>query len=215
MNIPQIRIQSSALLFNSISEIEHTSWAEKTNQSLKSFNDVEVYTKQLSQAWKEYEQVILGAMTTLYGVEFKKSIIDIYVSPWNMSISNPLIINPGRPADIQIDTIIHELLHVLFTDNTSFSIHNDNHGIKLIDKWRQLFGEDIVWKTLVHIPVHAGLKSLFIDTLDAPERLGRDISRHNNNPAYKNAWDYVENHDYKELNERLKALYIELGSAQK
>lgn len=211
MNTPQIRIQSSNLLFSSISETERKLWAEKTKQPLQSLDDIEVYTKQLSQAWKEYESIILEAMINLYGVEFKKTIIDVYVSPWNSSISNPMIINPGRPAAVQIDTITHELLHVLFTDNTSFSMHDDRPNIKLVSKWRELFDDDLEWKTLVHIPVHAGLKSIFLDTLDAPERLERDIARHQKNPIYKAAWDYVENHDYGEINDKLKKLYSQLS----
>lgn len=215
MNTPQIRIQSSNLLFSSVSETERKIWTEKTKRPLQSFDDIEVYAKQLSQSWIEYESIILEAILSLYGVEFKKPVIDIYVSPWNSSISNPMIINPGRPANIQIETVIHELLHVLFTDNTSFSMHDDSPSVKLIDKWRELFGHDLAWKTLVHIPVHAGLKSIFLDALDAPERLERDIARHQNNPIYKAAWDYVEEHDYKEINEKLKTLYVQLHEAKK
>jgi hypothetical protein len=153
---------------------------------------------------------VLRAITELYGVEFKKPIIDVYISPWNKSISNPVIINPSRPAEIQIETLIHELLHGLFTDNSSFSMHDEDQSIKLIDKWRELFGSNLEWKTIVHIPVHAGLKAVFVDVLNEPERLERDIERHQKNPAYKAAWDYVEGHDYKVINNDLKDLYVSL-----
>jgi hypothetical protein len=211
MQIPQIRIQSSMLLFNSVSETERTSWAGRTKQPLKSFDEIERYTEEFTQAWKQYERPIIEAMISLYGIEFKKSIIDVYVSPWSNSISNPLIINPGRSADIQIETLAHELLHVLFTDNTSFSMHDNNKGIRLVDEWRELFGEEHAWKTTVHIPVHAGLKAIFLDTLNAPERLERDIQRHQHNPLYKAAWAYVEGHDYRDINEHLAGLYKKLG----
>ena len=70
-----------------------------------------------------------------------------------------------------------------------------------------MFGSDLEFKTLVHIPVHAGLKALFLDTLEEPMRLERDILRLEKNPAYKAAWDYVESHDYRQINTDLKELY--------
>jgi hypothetical protein len=211
MNIPQIRIQASPLLFNSISEEERQKWASETGNPLLDISSVEQYVKEFKLQWNIYEQQIIGAMYELYGVQFKKSIIDVYISPWNKSISNPLILNPSRPPEIHVDTLIHELLHGLFTDNSSFSMHDKNQSVKLIDKWRELFGDDLEWKTLVHIPVHAGLKAIFLDTLQAPERFARDIERHINNPAYKAAWDYVEEHGYKEINEKLRQLYKSFG----
>lgn len=199
------------LLFESISEDEKNKWANDINQDVVTFPEIKNYTVELQKAWEEHARLVLEAMVDLYGVEFKKNIIDIYVAPWNKSISNPLILNPSRPPEIHIETVMHELLHVLFTDNTSFSMHDKNQSVKLIDKWRELFGRELEWKTLVHIPVHAGLKSIFIDTLQAQERLERDITRHENNPAYKAAWDYVEKNDYTIINEKLKQLYSSLG----
>jgi len=212
MNIPEVRIQSSMLIFESISEDERKLWANKINQERKTFQEIKTYTSQLQDVWNEYSETILKAISELYGVEFKKNIIDVYVTQWNSSISNPLILNPSRPPEIQIETIMHELLHVLFTDNTSFSMHNRNQAHKIIDDWRSLFGDDLEWKTLVHIPVHAGLKALFLDTLHQPERLERDILRHENNPAYKKAWDYVESNGYNNINEELKKLYENLSN---
>ena len=211
MNIPEIRIQTSPLLFNSISQEERQKWADEVGMHLYNTADIEEYTQELRQQWETVEKQILGAMCELYGIQFKKPIIDVYVSPWSKSISNPLILNPSRPPEVHVDTLIHELLHGLFTDNSSFSMHDKNQNAKLIDKWRELFGDDLEWKTIVHIPVHAGLKAIFLDTLDAPERLARDIERHINHPTYKAAWDYVKNHDYKEINEKLRRLYESLA----
>jgi len=211
MNIPEIRIQASPLLFNSISEEERKKWADEAGKSLIDMSNIEQYVKELKTQWNLYEDKIINTMYELYGIKFKKSIIDVYISPWNKSISNPLILNPSRAPEIHVDTLMHELLHGLFTDNSSFSMHDKGQTIKLIDKWRELFGDDLEWKTLVHIPVHAGLKAIFLDTLHAPERLTRDIERHINNPAYKAAWDYVEEYGYKEINEKLKQLYKSLS----
>ncbi len=211
MTIPKIRIQPSTLLFSSVSDAEKQRWADNVGQPRMSFAEVEDYALRLRSVWSIHEQSILQAMVDLYAIEFKKAIIDIYVSPWNKSISNPLIINPSRPPEVQIDTVSHELLHVLFTDNSAFSMHEDNKGLKLADEWRRLFGSDHEWKTLVHIPVHAGLKAIFIDALHTPERLSRDILRHQSNPAYKKAWEYVEDHNYRQVNDQLRELYQRLS----
>ena len=207
MNIPTIRIHNSRLLFQSISEDERARWAERTGQSLISLEDTAAYAHQLRDVWREHESTILPAMTELYGIEFNRSIIDVYVSPWNMSISDPLILNPNRPPEVQVDTLMHELLHVLFTDNTAYCLYDESHEKLLIDRWREMFGSDLEFKTLVHIPVHAGLKALFLDTLNEPAHLERDMARLKKNPAYTAAWEYVESHDYKQINANLKELY--------
>ena len=211
MNIPEIRMQTSPLLFNSISQEERQKWADEIGMHLYSTADIDEYVQELRQQWGTFEKQTLSAMCELYGIQFKKPIIDVYVSPWTKSISNPLILSPSRPPEVHVDTLVHELLHGLFTDNSSFSMHDKNRTAKLIDKWRELFGDDLDWNTIVHIPVHAGLKAVFLDTLDAPERLVRDIERHINHPTYKAAWDYVEEHGYKEINEKLRQLYKSLA----
>lgn len=203
------------LLFSSISKQERQNWADSLDQPLMSFAEVEEYTRQMRLSWEKYEQTILDAMFTLYGVEFKKPVIDVFVSPWNKSISNPIILNPSRPPEIHIETLTHELLHGLFTDNNAFSMHDTNQSVKLIDEWKNLFGAELEWKTLVHIPIHAGLKAIFLDTLHAPERLERDITRHQNNLSYKAAWDYVEEHGYEDINSILKDLYAQLLCKQR
>jgi hypothetical protein len=207
MNIPEIRIQSSMLIFESISMDERKLWSNKFHQESMSFAEIKDYTIQLQTAWDKYGKSVLLAMCELYGVEFKKNIIDVYVTQWNGSISNPLILNPSRPPEIQIETIMHELLHILFTDNTSFSMHDRNQDHKIIDDWRSLFGGDLEWKTLVHIPVHAGLKALFLDVLDEPRRLERDKLRHEHNPVYNKSWEYVESNNHRNINAQLKKLY--------
>ena len=55
--------------------------------------------------------------------------------------------------------------------------------------------------TLVHIPVHAILKEIYIDVFNEPKRLKRDIDSSNKNSVkdYIKAWDYVEAENYKEI----------------
>ncbi len=55
--------------------------------------------------------------------------------------------------------------------------------------------------------VHSGLKEIYLDVLKEPYRLERDIKECQQWPAYKAAWAYVEDNDYKEINKKIKELY--------
>jgi len=98
------------LLFGSISEQERQNWADDTDQPMMSFVEVEEYTRQMRPSWERHEHAVLDAMVSLYGIGFKKPVIDVYITPWNKSISNPIILNPSRPPEIHIETLMHEFL---------------------------------------------------------------------------------------------------------
>ena len=142
---------------------------------------------------------------------FKQNVIDVYIAPWFRAFSDPLIVGVIYEPDLFIDILTHELLHRLLTDNTSAPYDSD-----LSAEWRKLFGKNHSQPELVHIPVHAVHKALYLDALHQPERLKRDIERATKYgaTAYIKAWEYVETHDYKELVENLKLLYKRLAAAK-
>ena len=82
----------------------------------------------------------------------------------------------------------------------------------LTDEWQKLFGKNHTFGTLVHIPVHAVHKAIYLDILKEPKRLKRDIVENNkyNATDYINAWDYVEKHGYKEIIKQLQKSYESL-----
>lgn len=206
MNLPLIRVQSSHLLYGSIDPDVQQRWSERFARPFMSYEETEEYTEQFGEVWSEYEQRVLEGMSGLYGVEFKNPIIDVYIVPWSGSISTPLILNPSRPPRVTVEILIHELLHRLLTDNTSYSTYDREQKGQVRRKWAELFGEH-ERITLVHIPVHAGLKAILLDVLNEPERLERDIVRCQKNPAYKAAWNYVEDHDYRDINRQVAEIY--------
>ena len=119
-----------------------------------------------------------------------------------------MVIGINREPDVFVDTLTHELLHRLLTDNTSAP-----YETMLTDEWQKLFGKNHTFGTLVHIPGHAVHKAIYLDILKEPKRLKRDIAENNkyNATDYINAWDYVEKHGYKEIIKQLQKSYKSLS----
>lgn len=98
----------------------------------------------------------------------------------------------------------HEVAHRLLTDNSKMTSSLDR---KILKTWKELFGEDHAWNTLVHIPVHALLEYIFVDVLDEPERLERDIELCKQHPPYADAWTYVQSEGYQNILKKLRDSY--------
>ena len=66
---------------------------------------------------------------------------------------------------------------------------------------------------LVHIPVHAVHKAIYLDVLNEPKRLERDISNNKMHKSkdYIDAWNYVHKHGYEEIINKLKKSYKDLA----
>jgi hypothetical protein len=106
-----------------------------------------------------------------------------------------------------VDLLTHELIHRLLTDNNKFTIQGS--GNDLGDRWSQLFGSNHSFGCLIHIPVHAVHKAVYLDVIKSPERLKRDlkITKKFNQEAYVSSWKYVEDRDYKDIVVKLKKSY--------
>lgn len=197
---PQIRILFSDLLFYGESDALATFHKSKFKYDFKESLEM---TRQYQEAWEAKEASILPAMQELFGLEFYKPIIDVTLAPMFVPKSKPLIISFRTEPDQFVDVLTHELFHNLFTDNqyVQHHIYKD-----MIAHWQKIFGERPPVE-LVHIPVHAGLKAIFLDVLNEPYRLERDIKDVSVIPAYKAAWEYVEQNDYKEIIKKFKESY--------
>jgi len=165
---------------------------------------------QYSKAWEPVEEKILNSMTESLGLKFRKNIIDVYIAPWFWAFSDPLVIGVEQDPDLFIDSLTHELIHCLLTDNTSVP-----HDALLFTEWQKLFGKEYSFTTTIHIPVHAVHKAIYLDVLKAPERLERDIANNKKNDQkdYVASWDYVQKHDYKEIIKQLKSSYKDISDS--
>lgn len=200
---PEIRIYFSWLLYDTVSGALKKA-AGKT-EALMSKDLGEEYAGNYRREWAKYNDVILPALTGVLEAEFYRDVIDVPCAPWMRCISDPLIMGFQYFPDQFVDMLAHELCHVLLTDNSRYSIKSSKN-MALNDRWTRLFGEhDFV--TLVHIPVHALSKYIYLDILQAPERLERDMDHVKNDASYKAAWDYVNEHGYMEIIKKLRADY--------
>ena len=200
MKHPEIRISYSWLLAGGPSKILGKEFGKKRDWS---DNDYEKWAQAYRDEWAKYEQDIIAGIQEAFGLEFYQPVIDVSLAPWFMAQSDPLIMNFRNEPDQFVDSLTHELLHVLLTDNTTYSIKSSKKQENLIDRWQSLFGERD-FNELVHIPVHAGSKYVYLDMLKEPSRLKRDMEDVKHNPPYKVAWEYVEKHDYREIIKQIK-----------
>ncbi len=203
--LPEIRIKDAWLLRENASKHLHELWGK--NKTLADDEWMEKRVADYKKAWNPLEHKILTAMTELLDLSFRQNIVDVYVAPWFNAFSDPMVIGVMKEPDEFIDILTHELIHRLLTDNTAVP-----HETMLLNEWQKLFGKKHSFGTVVHIPVHAVHKAIYLDTLKQPERLKRDIDNNKIYDAtdYINAWDYVDKHDYTEIIEQLRESYKEL-----
>jgi hypothetical protein len=207
MKIPEVRIMFSEILYNTIStDIQRIK--EKEGHEMATVDQCLEWTKAYRKAWEPKATLLLEGMSNLFGLEFYRPVIDVSLAPWIKPISKPILISYYYEPDQFIDMLIHELLHVLQTDNTN--IKYDDRKLESVRKiWLDQFGGEHTFKTLVHIPVHAGLKAIYLDILHEPYRLQRDIETSQKWPDYTAAWEYVEANDYNQIIEKLKNSYTQ------
>jgi len=208
VQLPEIRIKDAWLLRENASKPLHELWGKG-----KKFADDEWIAKRVTEyqkAWQPHEQKILSAMCEILDLKYRQNIIDVYIAPWFNAFSDPLVIGVTQSPDIFIDTLTHELIHRLLTDNTSIPFQKN----LLQPEWEKLFGNNHTFGTLVHIPVHAVHEKIYLDILKSPKRLKRDIETNDNYDAtdYINAWSYVEKNGYNEIIDKLNSSYKKLSS---
>ena len=203
MSTPTIRIKKSFLLNDKIVPLLQPELQATHRENEGSDDFINQKVREYSEAWSIYEDRIIPALCDVLGVEFNQNIIDIYITPFINSISDPMIISTKYPADRAIDVITHEISHRLLTDNDHLPLSD---GRKLTEHWTEAFG-NYPFKTLVHIPVHALLEYIFTDILNEPARLERDIEFSKRFEAYDQAWQHVQNTGYKTIIDQLKTIY--------
>lgn len=206
--IPQIRIQLSHLLYRGESAVLDKVY----NKGLSQIAPLEKYEEKAERyrtAWREYEDRILRGIVDTLGVGYYRNVIDVMLAPYFGNKSAPLVMNFLPEPDVFVDKLTHELLHLIQTDNTMYQTFDGGSGRSLLAEWRRLFGEH-EHKELVHIPLQALHKYIYLDVLRQPERMKREMQELTRSPAgrsYLNAWRYVENTDYLVIIEQLRNMY--------
>jgi hypothetical protein len=205
MKKPEVRIKFSWLLYETVSENLDKLWASENNK-IASKEQCEEWAESYRLEWAKYEAKIFPAICGVLKLEFYKPVIDVTLAPWVSPISDPAILSFQYEPDQFIDALTHELIHILLTDNNKFTFFVKD-GIKLDKEWEKLFGAEHTFTTLVHIPVNAVLKYIYLDILNEPRRLERDIEVNKQSPDYDKAWNFVETNDYIQIIEQAKDIY--------
>ena len=188
--IPEIRIKYAWLLADAASTVLNEKYGDGT--PLRSYDEYEQITEKYRKWWNPHNDKILRGLCDILDLEFRQNIIDVNIAPWFSPISDPMVIGPAfKSEDELVNTITHELIHRLITDNTSVQYDHD-----FLTDWKKLFGDSHDWNALVHIPVHAVMKKLYLDVINRPDLLKLDIEAVKDNPPYAAAWVYVEDGDY-------------------
>jgi len=191
--IPEIRIKYAWLLAGETAEIMNEKYGDGT--PLRPFEEYEAIATKYNTWWAPHSSKILYGICDILDLEFRQNIIDINIAPWFNPISDPMVIGPAfQSEDALVNTLTHELIHRLITDNNSIDYDHD-----FLKDWKELFGSDHKFNTLVHIPVHAVMKKLYLDVIDRPDLLKFDIEDLSTNLPYADAWKYVNKHEYNEI----------------
>jgi hypothetical protein len=204
MNIPEVRIRASFLLNGAVIPLLLPGLKETGDEIAATDEYISETVDRYNKSWSRYETKILTAMCEVLDLEFKQNIIDAYVVPFGHSFSDPMVISTKYKSERFIEVFTHEVAHRLLTDNSKMTSSLDR---KILKTWKELFGEDHAWNTLVHIPVHALLEYIFVDVLDEPERLERDIELCKQHPPYADAWTYVQSEGYQNILKKLRHSY--------
>jgi hypothetical protein len=205
--LPEIRIKYAWLLSQKTSVHLNELWGN--GKALRSDEEYRVIVDNYIKAWKPYEKQIIESMQRITGLSFRQEIIDIYIAPWFNAFSDPLVIGVIFKPHTFIDILTHELIHRLLTDNTEIP-----YDTWLLDEWHDLFGKELSDTTVVHIPVHAVHKHIYLDVLKDPKRYEDDKEANIDNKAtaYIKSWEYVDKNGYKEIIEKLKKSYKKLAA---
>jgi len=206
---PEVRINFSWLFYDDVCK----QLDKVQDWDLPSGEKCEEWTDSYRGEWAKREDMILTAMQDITGLKFYRSVIDVTTAPGVIPKSEPLILSFHGGPKLTVETLTHELIHVLLTDNTTLSIYGNYRDKSLKDQWVKLFGHKDDFNALVHIPVHAIHKKIWIDVLNDPEGPSRDIVRMKklNATSYLKSWDYVEEHGYEQIINQLKTSYVEIA----
>lgn len=197
---PEIRFKYPWLLLKALDPVLKPAYADMGKEYVLDEKFITGRIGQFEELWRPHEEKIVQGMCTVFGLEFRQNVIDIYVAPFRNSFSDPMVVSTKTADERLVDVIAHELLHRLLSDNT-FSEQGDNKR-----RWQRLFG-DHPKIVLNHIAVHAGLQALWCDVLGEPERVRRDKDACRGREGYRQAWEYVEEYGYQTIVSQVKVSY--------
>lgn len=203
--LPKIRFKYGWLIAGEASPTLNDAWGDGT--PLRSHEEYFEVARQYEEWWRPNGDKILTAMIEVLGLQFSQTEIDVYIVPWFDAISDPMILGPAfKTQNEVVNTLTHELLHRLLTENTITDYTYD-----YLSGWKELFG-DLEFNTLVHIPVHAVMKKLYLEDIARPDLLELDKLKVKDNQPYVDAWEYVDKNGHEQIIDKLNGWYRSISS---
>ncbi len=175
--IPRVIFRHSHSYDGIYKDIHHSKSYPKEQEITKYINNVQ-------GEWIKINKKILKEIERITGLEFKDDKIICYIVGKAIPIADPLTIPFYKNTDHFIDTLIHELIHILFTQYGNL--------IKAKNSWKYIFNKykDESFETKIHIPLHAVHTHIYT-TFFSIERLEHDIKDLFNLKTYRRSWQIV------------------------
>ena len=165
-----------------------------------SYKEIKTYIKKIKPIWKKQENKVLKELSELTNLEWKEKEIKCYITGRAFPFSDPLTMRIYKNKNFFIDCLIHELIHVLFIQNTKET--NPYFAYIITKKYK-----NEKFNTRIHIPVHAIHKYIFLKFF-TEKRLKTEIDFCKYSPEYKRSWEIVNSEGYeniiKEFRKRIK-----------
>ncbi len=194
--LPKIRIRYNGMLdkvflfyCQNNPEFKQLGWNDWTppnkDEILKRVHDYK-------NAWRENEEKVLNALSSILELNFINPIIDIHIVSGNpRQIGDPIIIKSGFTPDEFVVTLTHELIHYICSIN----------NVEELDEYLEKPNANETSLTRRHIIVFAALTYLNKEILkdESGLTLARTASEKHRTSEYTRAWDIVNSLGYKKI----------------
>jgi len=170
---------------------------KKENKKYPSSSKIIGYISKVEKIWRKQEKKILAEIAKITGLKWKEEKIKCYVIGFGRSLSNPLTVKLFKNLNDFIDTLTHELIHQIQSQNKN-----------KYKKWRRYLDKTYkkeVEVTKRHIFLHAVHKMAYLDLFDK-KRLKRNIKRDDIKPDYKRSWEIVQKEGYENIIKKFREI---------
>lgn len=150
--------------------------------SMPDIDEVKKSISSLKKFWSESEEDVCRTLQEITGLSYKGDSITCYINT-EFSVSDPLCLKI-QEIDKMKKTLIHELIHVLFTQN--YECGNEEF-IKKWDAYRASYPEES-FLTRAHIALHS-TQHLLTQKL-FPDHI-KDLEYDSKKEDYIRSWDIV------------------------
>jgi hypothetical protein len=163
------------------------------NEKYPDRTEIIAYIKKVERVWSKIDSLVLSVISKISGLKWREN-IKCYVVGRIRPFSDPMSIRIYDDTNLFIDTLIHELIHQILTQNGDIL---EKYWVNIKKKY-SLESE----VTQNHIIVHAIHKEVYT-RLFSDKRLKSDITRSENDNDYKRSWGIVLN-DFENIIKELK-----------